>query len=64
MNVSRSGARDTRTVALVMIPIRPSDPNTHSRRSGPAADAGKSGRSSAPVGVSIFPPANSASMRP
>ena len=29
-----------RTVARVMTPIRPSDPSTHSRRSGPAAEAG------------------------
>ncbi len=62
--VSRSGVRETQTVARVMMPIRPSDPSTHSRKSGPAADAGNAGRSSAPVGVSILPPANSASMCP
>ena len=42
----------TRTVASVRMPSRPSEPSTSWRRSGPAAEAGKGGRSSVPAGVS------------
>jgi len=63
-NCSRSGSGVTRTVACVITPMRPSEPSIHSRRSGPAAEAGKVGMSSVPVGVSTRAPANIASMRP
>jgi hypothetical protein len=63
-NRSASGRGETRTIARVRIPMRPSDPSTMWRRSGPAAEAGNGGSRRIPAGVTTVPPANRSSMRP
>ena len=60
---SSSASGETRTFTEEMIPKRPSEPSTSSRRSGPAADAGKVAISSGPAKVSRVPPAKSCSIR-
>ena len=62
--VSDEAPEFVQTVTSVMMPMRPSEPSTISRRSGPADEAGKVGSSRDPAGVSMLPPANICSMRP
>lgn len=61
---SFSGIGRIRSLASVRMPMRPSEPMIHSRRLGPAEEAGRVGISNSPVGAVSLPPANSCSMRP
>ena len=59
-----SGTGWIRTVTRVHTPNAPSEPSSHCRRSGPAADAGARLASIAPTGVTTVSPRTISSKRP